>query len=189
MGADVALFRLINSAGATRLGDDLFPWITDAGVLQPLLIAALAGVVIAAYVRRDLDAIRWAWTVVAVAIVSISLCELINKHLIRAYVMRPRPPRTLADVRLLIGLGPSFSFVSSHAHNAAAVCATLARAWPRCAPYVMAFAGVVAYSRVYVGVHYPSDVLAGGLLGILVSGVLWRLAERLRVREAVGVEI
>lgn len=179
MGADVALFRLINSTGTTLLGDRFFPWITNAGVLQPFLILVLAGLVVSAYAKRDRAAIRYAWTVVAVAVLSISACELLNKHLIRAYVMRPRPPLALHDVRLLVGLGPSSSFVSSHAHNAAAVSAALARAWPRCAPYVMAFAAVVAYSRVYVGVHYPSDVICGALLGVVVSSLLWRLAERL----------
>jgi undecaprenyl-diphosphatase len=97
--------------------------------------------------------------------------------------LRARPCIGLADLRLLVGCTNSPSFPSNHAVNAS-VLATLATiSMPRFCLPAMALAVLVVYSRVYVGVHYPLDVLFGGALGIVValvfSGVmnfLWPLS-------------
>jgi membrane-associated phospholipid phosphatase len=89
----------------------------------------------------------------------------------------------LANVRLLVGCTTLPSFPSNHAVNASAL-ATLAVLYrPRLWLPTTLLALVVGYSRVYVGVHYPLDVLAGGVLGIVVAlvcdkvmNVVWPLS-------------
>jgi undecaprenyl-diphosphatase len=73
------------------------------------------------------------------------------------------------------------SFPSGHAATSFACAATLAPFAPRQAkPVLYALAAAIAYSRVYVGVHYPLDVLGGAALGLLVATALRRLPAALR---------
>jgi len=77
-------------------------------------------------------------------------------------------------VHMLIGLKRSFSFPSSHATNMFAAAALFAMFFPKGSRYYFGFAALVAYSRVYVGVHYPFDVFGGALLGVAISiFVVW----------------
>ena len=73
------------------------------------------------------------------------------------------------------------SFPSGHAATSFACAATLAWFGPReAAPFLFAVAAAIAYSRVYVGVHYPLDVLAGAAIGLLVATALRRLPAALQ---------
>lgn len=77
----------------------------------------------------------------------------------------------------------SSSFPAGHAATAFAGALLLAFVMPRVAPYVLGFATLIAASRVYVGVHYPTDVLAGALLGAAVGAAAGWLARRTHVAE------
>ena len=84
-----------------------------------------------------------------------------------------RPPVRYPDPDALVQVPETGSFPSGHAATSFACAALLARAAPRwavAALYVLA-AGI-AFSRVYVGVHYPLDVIAGAVLGLAVARVL-----------------
>jgi undecaprenyl-diphosphatase len=74
----------------------------------------------------------------------------------------------------------SDSFPSGHAATSFACAATLAMFLPRRAAVLYVLAALIAYSRVYVGVHYPLDVLAGAALGLLVATALRLLLTVLR---------
>jgi undecaprenyl-diphosphatase len=75
-------------------------------------------------------------------------------------------------VRLLVGCGGSFSFPSNHAVNAFAIAAIFSHFFRRAALPMFFIAALVALSRVYVGVHYPSDVIAGAVWGGIIAGVI-----------------
>ena len=77
----------------------------------------------------------------------------------------PRPCNALSDVRLLVGCTKSFSFPSGHATNAFAVATYLSYNYRRYFPCFFFMAVIIAYSRIYVGVHYPLDVASGALVG------------------------
>jgi undecaprenyl-diphosphatase len=101
---------------------------------------------------------------------------------VRAGVERPRPRLTVPQADPLIGAG-GWSFPSGHAATAFAGAVSLAYLWRRGTPFFFLLAAAIAFSRVYVGVHYPGDVLAGAALGTAV-GLAWVAALRLPRRSA-----
>jgi undecaprenyl-diphosphatase len=101
---------------------------------------------------------------------------------IKAGVERPRPSVTVPQADPLIGAA-GWSFPAGHAATAFAGAVALTYLWRRGAPLFYLLAAAIAFSRVYVGVHYPGDVLAGAALGSIV-GLAWVAAFRLPRRSA-----
>lgn len=99
-------------------------------------------------------------------------------HLLKVVTNRPRPFLAMPHLHLLISRPTSNSFPSSHATTAFAGAAVLSYLWPRWWPAFAAAAALVAYSRLYVGVHYPTDVLAGAAIGALVAGAVILVVKR-----------
>ncbi len=75
----------------------------------------------------------------------------------------------MENVRLLVGRKSGYGFPSNHAANMAALAFSLGMFFPRRLPWLAGAAALVAYSRVYVGVHYPLDVASGFMLGIIIG--------------------
>jgi undecaprenyl-diphosphatase len=88
-----------------------------------------------------------------------------------------RPCNALPDVNILVNCTGSFSFPSSHAVNNFAVAMFFGILFPNYRKLLLIIAGVIAFSRPYVGVHYPSDIIGGGLYGALI-GFLFALIIR-----------
>jgi len=104
-------------------------------------------------------------------------------HTLKHFFERPRPCSELDGVRVLVGCGRSFSMPSNHAVNAFAFIVPfyiLIESRMRFA--FVAVALLVGFSRIYVGVHYPSDVVVGALLGILLSLSVLRIYSWASVR-------
>jgi undecaprenyl-diphosphatase len=98
--------------------------------------------------------------------------------LLQRAVGRHRP-----DVPHLVALPHSGSFPSGHATTAFACATVLAVLEPRLRVPAFLLAAAIAYSRLYLGVHYPLDVLAGALLGVAIAtGLLWLAAALRRSR-------
>jgi undecaprenyl-diphosphatase len=97
--------------------------------------------------------------------------------LVKLITSRDRPYVRLPEPEPLLGTPLDFSFPSGHAATAFAGATVLTALGSRFAVLLFLLAAGIAWSRVYVGVHYPLDVIAGGLLGIGVALVLlrWRV--------------
>ena len=118
----------------------------------------------------------WLWTRVGAAIL---LAEGISGGL-KEWIERDRPPVADPEPEPLVGLPATYSFPSGHATVAFACATILALAVPRLRWPLYALAGLIAFSRVYVGVHFPLDVVAGAALGVGIATALRMLAGALR---------
>jgi len=113
----------------------------------------------------------------------ITASDQISAHVLKPLFARERPPYALDSVRLLVDTTRSFSFPSAHASNAFAVASFVSSFYRHTKVFLYILAGLVAYSRVYVGVHFPLDMLGGAVLGLAIgfsSAFLARRAFRLK---------
>lgn len=120
---------------------------------------------------------RRARAAVLFAALAVALSDTAGSRLIKPWIHRPRPFVTVAADRPLMEAG-GYSFPSGHSANSFAACVLLGLAYRRWLGALLCFAATIAFSRVYVGVHYPSDVLAGSFLGAAVGLLVHRLFER-----------
>jgi undecaprenyl-diphosphatase len=118
----------------------------------------------------------WLWTRVGAAIL---LAESISGAL-KLWIERDRPPVSRPVPEPLLEAPSTYSFPSGHATVAFACATVLVLAVPRLRWPLFALAALIAFSRVYVGVHYPLDVLAGAALGVAIARALRMLAGVLR---------
>jgi undecaprenyl-diphosphatase len=120
----------------------------------------------------------WGGAIAAVA--QQALATLVLSHLlvqlVKRTVGRPRPSRGIAGAALIVE-PDRFSFPSGHAAAAMSVAFVYASAYPSLALFLVALAGAVGISRVFLGVHYPGDVLIGQLIAVVTGLVAlhgWR---------------
>ena len=113
---------------------------------------------------------------------AIGAADLVSVRLVKPGVDRVRPCRFDPEhVPHPLGCGAGQSFPSAHASDTAAAAAVFAWAAPRASAVGIAVAILVGISRVYLGVHWPTDVMAGWVLGAAVGAGLVLLARLWRV--------
>ena len=132
-----------------------------------LLIAALAFVL-------------WRRPPIVVYVLAGTLIADIGAYLLRDAIDRPRPPTRFPEPDPLVGVPNGPSLPSGHASTSFACAALLAWLTPLPKVPLFTLAALIAFSRVYVGVHYPLDILAGATFGLLVATALRLLAEARR---------
>jgi undecaprenyl-diphosphatase len=113
-----------------------------------------------------------------VAVLAAVLASQLLSNLIKDVVDRARPSVTYADVHPLVPLPDSSSMPSGHAWIACAAATVLWVVIPARRAWIVGLAALIALSRVYLGVHYPSDVLVGAAGGV-ATGLLVLLGARL----------
>lgn len=118
----------------------------------------------------------WLWTRVGAAIL---VAESVSGAL-KNWADRARPPLSNAEPEPLVDLPATYSFPSGHATVSFACATVLALAVPRLRVPLYALAALIAFSRIYVGVHFPFDVIAGAVLGFGIAIALRTLAAALR---------
>jgi membrane-associated phospholipid phosphatase len=170
---DAGLFRFINQTLSNPFFDAVMPFFTDTPFFRPLLVLVLAALVWKGGVRGRICALMLVLAVVAGD-------GLICGTLKRA-IERPRPFLDLSDAIVRVGRGGSGSMPSSHAANWFAATAVMLIYYRRSIFLMLPLALLVSLSRVYNGVHYPSDVAVGALLGaaygaagVWILNALWQ---------------
>lgn len=121
------------------------------------------------------------WVIVLAAALAVALADQFSVKLFKEVFERWRPCHN-SDLKDLVHTvnnkcGGRFGFVSSHAANSFATATLLGLFINRNALISLLFwASIVSYSRIYLGVHYPLDILGGAILGGLISVVIYRIA-------------
>ena len=159
------LFTKINQDWTTPFLDTLFPFWREAMTWIPLYLFLLLFVLI------NFGKKAWPWIIGLVLTVAIT--DQISSHILKPLVNRPRPCHDvlLADhIRLLLNYcSDSRSFTSSHAANhfgiGIFIFYTLKPYFKNWTYLYLLWAATVSYGQIYIGVHYPLDVLGGALLG------------------------
>ena len=139
--------------------DQLFQVLSYVGSFG-LVWLALAFVLSGFSLRRP-----WLPARVAVTILAAELAS----GLLKLSIGRDRPPVATPEPEPLVHLPPTGSLPSGHATVAFACATALALPVPRLAVPLYVLAALIAFSRVYTGVHYPLDILAGAALGLVVG--------------------
>jgi undecaprenyl-diphosphatase len=112
-----------------------------------------------------------AWRVMLAVILSYGLVDAVIKPL----VARPRPA-VVATSRNLPPMPNTYAFPSGHATATFSAAVTVSRMWPTTRVLWWTLAIAIGYSRIYLGHHYPLDILGGAVLGVLVA--MWVLGGR-----------
>jgi undecaprenyl-diphosphatase len=185
---DRAAFLALNGLHAPAL-DDLMWHISELQIWIPLYLFFL-------YLLRQ----RWGWRGLGIAVPVLALMIFTTDTgsvvLFKNTVQRLRPSHVAelqAHIHLLYApdgtlyRGGSFGFVSSHASNHFGIAAFMMGvlggrpAWAMAA--LLLWAALISYSRIYLGVHYPGDVLVGGAYGFVVGSLAVRLFRRLYLHQ------
>lgn len=169
---DRTLFILLNQQWIHPILDRVMPFVTDFDHWRiPVILALLVAL------ARGRTETRLG---ILFAILAVVVADQIASSGIKPMVERARPFEVIENTRKLIG-AHNFSFPSSHAANTFAAGVFLALRFARFR-FLLIIPLVVAYSRVYVGVHYPLDVAAGALLGAVIGAGFAALEVASRIR-------
>lgn len=168
---DKWLFSKINSSWINPVFDLILPYMRDSNCWMPLYLFLFVFVVI------NFKSRGWWWILFFVC--TVAMTDMTSSRPIKEEFERLRPcadPDFYFQVRLLVKqCSGGYSFTSSHAANhfgmATFFFLTFRNFFKKWAWIAFLWAGIIAYSQVYVGVHYPLDVAGGAVIGILGGGL------------------
>lgn len=157
--------------------DFILPFLRNQWFWAPLYLFLLV------YMPKNFARKGWMWCLAF--ILTFALGDFISASVVKPYFMRPRPCNDLRFVdivHLLVDCGSGQSFPSSHATNHFALAFfaifSLRKKYKKIWLIALPWAIVVSYSQIYVGVHYPLDVLCGAILGGCIGYITGKLFDK-----------
>ena len=166
---DQALFHQINGVWHHPLLDSVLPWTRHSNNWIPLYIGLLIWLVY----KIGWKTLKW----LLFALINVGLTDQISSSVFKPFFHRLSPcndPALLGKTRLLLDhCAGGFSFTSSHAANHFGLAMFIFMTWGMTqqgfTKFFFVWAGIIAFAQIYVGVHYPLDIIGGAIIG-LVSG-------------------
>lgn len=186
---EVSIFRFLNASVANPVFDWLLPFVTTSKTLWILAIPVWVALIVFGGFKARLAALM--------LVPLFAASDQLTSHIMKPITMRMRPCEILGHVHLWYqgnrwiwtpsevvgGFKSSFSFPSSHASNITSSMLFLSLIFRRRVPYpCLAVAVLVSFSRVYIGVHWPSDVLIGMMIGAGLAWAGWMAFKRIWLR-------
>jgi undecaprenyl-diphosphatase len=111
----------------------------------------------------------------AVRMFCVGAVNLVLYRIIKRWIARPRPYRTCPGIRACTETLDEFSFPSGHTLHSVAFSLILTAYYPMFALFVWPFTILIAVSRIVLGLHYPSDVIVGAVIGAITAAVSFNL--------------
>ena len=180
---NVDLFYFFNHNFQNPIFDAIMPVVTHFGGFKVLVVVLIA-IILYAHLK-DKKTLKKIGILALVAFLCSDIVVAILKHLIR----EPRPFVTLDNVHLLINETDPLSFPSGHTASTVSFVTFFVLNMKELAKKhykiidaaLILFAVTIPFSRMYVGVHYPGDVLAGAVIAILGAWIVNKYKTRVRV--------
>lgn len=163
---DTTLFYAINHGLANPLFDTLMPFITAVKNWYVVYVLGLGFMLWKGSAQQRLG--------VVALLIGVAISDPLNSRVIKEVFDRERPCVALADARLCIGKPGGHSFPSSHATNNFLAAIILSACYSRKWWLWFSIALVVGFSRIYVGAHYPLDIVGGAIVGMIVGTMIWK---------------
>ena len=179
LNQNVAIFYMINNGMDNNIFDIIMPLITNFGsFIAWTIVCALLFIFGGNKGKR-------------IAVLGLAALFISNMavYLLKYIIAEPRPFLTLTHVDLLVPENEIYSFPSSHTASSFAVATIIGlkyrlnlngRKYSLIYPLII-FAGIIGFSRIYIGVHYPLDVIFGAIIGILSALIILKFEENLFV--------
>lgn len=169
---DITLFYKINTVWTNSFLDHNFPWWRDASTWYPVYLFLLIFILINFGWR--------AWTWILFIALNVTITDQLSSTYIKLWIPRLRPcqdPNMIDNVRMLLNhCSGGNSFPSSHATNhfgaAVFIFCTLKKYLGNWIYLFFFWAASISYGQVYVGVHYPTDVLGGAIIGSIIGYIV-----------------
>lgn len=112
---------------------------------------------------------------VSVRMIGVAIVNIVIYRIVKRWIARPRPFRTCPGIRECTRSLDEFSFPSGHTLHSVACSLILTVYYPALALVVWPFTALVATSRIVLGLHYPSDVVVGALIGAITAAISFNL--------------
>jgi len=174
---DEYLFRLINSEGWEQM-DGVMILISSKWLWIPLYLYLL-------YLLYQKYTSKFIWVLISLGVLFF-LTDYGSVHFFKEVFQRLRPCHQLDNIRIVDGCGALYSFVSSHAANTFALAFFIGLLLKNKKEFFWLFtwATLIGFSRIYLGVHFPFDIVGGMFWGLFVSLLVYKLL-KLKLNEAV----
>lgn len=166
---DTFLFLQINTVYTNSFLDTVYPWYREGNAWVPLYLFMII------FAIQNFPKKAFAW--ILFVVVTLILTDQISSSWVKPFFQRSRPcndPLIMSQVRLLLDhCSGGFSFTSSHATNhfgfAVFLYMTMGPVIGKWKYALLVWAASISYGQIYVGVHYPLDILCGAILGSCIG--------------------
>ena len=173
---DKKLMVFLNKTISNSIFDIVMPIITNQNFL------AIIGVILIIYL--GFFGKKKGRITLVVLLFAAGMSDAICAQVIKPWIGRIRPSHEFIEyINLLVSKGGKWSFPSNHAANSFAFATVLSYFYEKNKIFLFCVASLIAFSRVYVGVHYPMDIFFGALIGYTISWIILSIWVIIKMRE------